>query len=211
MSKPSETAPLVVLFNGPPGSGKDTASNAAADRYDSNHQEKFARPVKEGCHGMFGITDSAGRVVKHDHFESVKNIPNPEFMDMSPREAYIWYSEVVMKPQFGQDIFGRLAIRNMREWVARFETRSHFMRRQPMILVSDSGFVCEAAPVAEAFGLDNILLVRIYREGHTFEGDSRSYIELPGVKTVEVRNHASQETFGESIRALIEDWKDGAL
>lgn len=188
----SKTAPLIVLFNGPPRAGKDTAAEFA--RYVFGDQdvyatriEKFARPVKEGCHGLFGIVDDRGRVVAHDHFEPVKNDPNPEFRGMSPREAYIWYSEEVMKPKFGQDIFGHMAVNNIEHWRHGRAVPPH--REKEVVLMSDSGFAVEAKPVIAKYGADNVLLVRIHRDGCTFDGDSRSYIDLGDeVETINIQN-----------------------
>lgn len=169
----------IVLFNGPPGSGKDTAANLAAKHYPEKSvlKVKFAKPVKEGCHGLFGLFDEERRVLPHDHYEKVKNTPSGDFLDMSPREAYIWYSEEVMKPKFGQDIFGKLALREIRE-----EIMSRvYLHNIPAyrVFVSDSGFRKEAEVLQRFFGAKNVALVTVKRPGCTFEGDSRSYIDLP--------------------------------
>lgn len=185
----------IILFNGPPGSGKDTACGHVAHqfshRYDIYHM-KFARPVKEGCHGLFNITDSQGRVVKHDHFEPVKNDPNPEFRGLSPREAYIWYSEEVMKPKFGLDIFGQMALAEARAWLL---SRNWNPYKKPLILCSDSGFDYEAAPFVSCFGPDAVRLVRLSRAGHSFKSDSRSHIDMPGVPSVDITNNGDDSFF----------------
>jgi len=182
----------VVLFNGPPGAGKDTAAKLLMPHLMNATVEKFARTVKEGCHGLFGITNSTGQVVHHDHFEPIKNKPNREFMGMSPREAYIWYSEEVMKPKFGNDVFGRLTAERMSVVDSR------------LYLITDSGFIEEAMTLVNRFGVSNVILVQLHRVGHTFEGDSRSYIKLPEIgANYVVQNPGDEAGFTANLMSVL--------
>lgn len=45
------------------------------------------------------------------------------------------------------------------------------------MVFSDSGFQSEMEPLIEQFGIDNVVLVRLNRDGYDFSGDSRSYLE----------------------------------
>ena len=101
---------------------------------------------------------------------------------MTLRQFYIHVSENVMKPLFGIDIFGRLAVEYIKNTTQKITT------------ISDSGFPDEAMPVVEHFGLDNVFLIRIHRNGCDFQGDSRSYIDLP-IKSVDIDNNGTQEDF----------------
>lgn len=183
----------VILFNGPPGVGKDTAAKLLIESGIKADTEKFAKTVKEGCHGLFGITNSTGQVVHHDHFEPIKNKPNSEFMGLSPREAYIWYSEVVMKPKFGGNVFGRLTAERMSD-----DGRLYF--------ITDSGFIDEALTLVEKFGSENVILVQLLRRGCNFHGDSRSYINLPHPRAnFTVRNYGDEPFFlNELVKALFD-------
>lgn len=158
----------ILLFNGPPGSGKDTAVTVLRELGGIDmHMEKFARSVKEGCHGLFNLVNDEGKVLPHDTFEAVKNKPRAEFMGMTPREAYIWYSEDVMKPKFGKDIFGSLTVKRLAD-----------QNVTGLVGITDSGFAEEAGRVIQRYGAHNTILVRLHREGHDFTGDSRSYLSL---------------------------------
>jgi hypothetical protein len=55
------------------------------------------------------------------------------------------------------------------------------------------------------------LLVKIHREGKTFAGDSRSYIELDGVKTVSLTNNGTTEEYHQSVHELVQDWINGKI
>lgn len=183
----------VVLFNGPPGAGKDTAARLLIESGIRAEVEKFAKTVKEGCHGLFGITNSTGQIVAHDHFEPIKEKPNREFMGMSPREAYIWYSEEVMKPKFGQDVFGQMTAERMSS-----DGRLYF--------ITDSGFIDEAQSIVDKFGVENVILVQLHREGCDFFNDSRSYVSLshPGANFT-VWNYGDEISFLNNLVKVLLD------
>ena len=60
------------------------------------------------------------------------------------------------------------------------------------MVVSDSGFDYEAEPVVRHFGAEHTFLVRLYRSGCDFKGDSRGYISLShlGVREIEYQNQS---------------------
>lgn len=128
---------------------------------------KFAEPLYALCEGAFGV-NSWGRVLQD---EANKNVPQSRFGGMSPRQAMIWFSEDVMKPKFGQDIFGQLAAKNIERWGG---NNPGIFR---VVVFSDSGFVQEAQVLRDQYKAENILLVSLRREGCTFSGDSRGYID----------------------------------
>ena len=184
---------FVILFNGPPRAGKDTAVAAyeARGRRFNIEKRKFAESVKTGTHAIFGLFNERGQPYPAATFESVKNEPRDEFWGMSPRQAYIWYSEEVMKPKFGSGIFGRIEAKNL------VPGRIH--------LFSDSGFATEAEEVAKVAGRKNMFLVRLYREGCTFDKDSRSYISVPGVDSVDLTNDGTDE-FHDVVAGVVDTW-----
>ena len=112
-----------------------------------------------------------------------------EAQSITPREAMIYLSELVVKPTLGEAYFGIKAAENMCEgnnWV------------------TDSGFKQEAVIQVNEFGAENVFLVKIHREGCSFEGDSRSYISLDeyGVATLELDNN---HTLEDAVRTIA-DW-----
>lgn len=158
-----------ILFNGPPGCGKDTIVNHLSQVLPAVEARKFATHVKEATHAIFGLFDTLGRPVAHDAFEDCKNEPRDEFNGMSPRQAYIWFSEEVMKPKFGKGVFGQI------------EARKLNCEAPDLYAFSDSGFAEEAREVVKVLGPDRVFLVNIFRDGHTFEGDSRGYIHAEDI------------------------------
>lgn len=155
----------IVLINGPARAGKD--SLAAAFRQVVGNErssiEKFANPLKQMTHAMFGFPN-----VPSDHFESVKddaqNGPMPGSR-VTWRQAYIAVSERLMKPLFGEDVFGRLLADHLERSTSEY------------VFVSDSGFVAEAEVIVRQFP-GRVSLVQVSRKGHSFAGDSRGWVRL---------------------------------
>ena len=186
----------IVLLNGPPRCGKDTAAGFLCDRL-RGIEHKCADPLRNAVPAMFGMALTDWR---HAYLHA-KETPHPALQNLSPRQAMIWLSEQVMKPTFGEDIFGRIATTALRARLAVYDGAN------PLVLISDSGFESEIVPMAEAFGAENMLLLRIQRPGHTFAGDSRSFIRpLPGMDCVEVFNDGSLLDFEHALVAEVQSW-----
>lgn len=167
----------VILLNAPPRAGKDTGGDAILSFF-GGEKLKFSDPLKDGTHTAWGLS------VATDHFESRKDEPADEFGGITPRKAYIDHAEEYMKRLYGHDVYGKILARRITEYP-----------QGTLIVVPDSGFAAEAAPVVERVGAENVLLIRIFRDGKDFSNDSRSYISLPGVQAVEIVNNGDIEVF----------------
>lgn len=161
----------IILFNGPPGAGKDTVAQALAEKLPNSKLVKFAEPLKNGAAGIyFGGDRKAFNV--YDTFEK-KGKPEEVFSGKSCREVQIAISEQFLKIFHHQKIFGEILAREIKK-----------LKKNPhkitTFLVSDSGFAPEAEVLVEHFGADKIILIRIHRDEYTYErfNDSRSYINL---------------------------------
>lgn len=152
----------VVLLNGPPRSGKDTIGGML-----DIPSRKFAFPILMFLEDAFGICID----------DCEKDAPHENLFGRTPREVAIAFSEKFCKPLFGMDYFGRSALqhcKNMQEL------------RCQLAVFTDSGFSQEAAVLAEHFPC---LQVRLFREGRTFLGDSRSYWEHPKIGHIDFYNN----------------------
>jgi len=197
----SKLTPKIILVNGPPRAGKDTAQEAVANSV----RCKFALAVKEGAHAAFGLDP---REYPMDVFEAVKDEPNTLFFGKSPREAYIAYSEMFMKPFTGdKQVFGKLLIRWIENILEVWDKDD--LPNLPFI-VTDSGFRPEAMALVEAFGAENIKLIRVHREGCNFDNDSRSYIHLAdlGVEEEDVHNDDIGD-YKREIALIVEEFTNG--
>jgi len=170
----------IILINGPARSGKDSLAQAFTKFTNELGMKaevvKFAGPLKEMVHRAFGLPE------RHDSQEAVKDQRLPQLFGETPRNLYIGFSELLMKPIFGDAVFGQMLVNEI--VVLEEVAKSDGEPGADFYLVSDSGFAPEAKAVVDHFGADNVLLVRLKRDGYDFTGDSRGYIELPGVRTL---------------------------
>lgn len=193
----------LIFLNAAPRAGKDSAGKAIRKRLPDAEIAKFAAPLKRMTHAMYNLPHD----LDPEHFDAVKDEPRDEFYGKSPRQAYIFTSEGIIKPNFGQDFFGKLMLRTL--W-------RRYQAGYRLIAITDSGFAPEAVPAIEAVGQENCLLLRIRGEdrGKTFAGDSRSYIDLSdhGVATIEVANNVEgcQAKFESAVLKVVRGWMRAA-
>lgn len=178
----------IFLFNGPPSSGKDHAAKWMASNYKGCKLDKFARILKERTHALYGFPERS-----MDYYEHCKDEPNEDFFGITPRQAYINVSETYFKIHHGNRIFGEILAKELDsyDW--------------DIVAISDSGFEAEAQVLIEKYGAENIILVRIHREGYGFSDDSRSYINL-NVCNIDIQNLGD-----ETYIKVVEDLVDGVL
>lgn len=152
----------IIVLNGPAAIGKDTIANEALARnlVDSTHS--FKAPMFEIAKVALGA--------KWDLFmdcyadRTLKEAPAMWLCGMSPRQFMIHLSENFIKPALGNQHFGTLAAEAIGS-------------SGDTIVMSDGGFPDELRALAEyGWGEHEIHIVRLHREGFTFEGDSRNYI-----------------------------------
>ena len=159
----------VIIFNGPPGSGKDEAciffKNIGYVHLSFKDQ-------------LFKETFDFFNVSKHWFMEGyeirkIKEKPVSQLMVndlmLSRRDAMIHVSENIIKPKYGKSYFG-LKI-------------SEQIVGDMLYCISDGGFEEELSPIINKIGAENIAIVQLTREGCDFSSDSRRYIN--GVITEE--------------------------
>jgi energy-coupling factor transporter ATP-binding protein EcfA2 len=155
-------------------------------------------------------------VLRADYFEYSKDLQCHLFNYNSPRAAYIQLSEYIVKPYFDDEFFGKVFCSRLKLLTANQKLaiqKAHNMNvhfdYDPFIFVSDSGFEAEARPLLKEFHPYNCLLLIIdaAARGKTFEGDSRSYIELP-INTEFVQNnlHGQTSLFFKDAESILINW-----
>lgn len=151
----------VIILNGPPGCGKDTLQLAMHQRYGIERQSMKA-PMFEIARAILGPVDFKRFMSDYEN-RSEKERTQDYLHGESPRTFMIWISEQVIKPKFGNQHFGKLASDALKT-------------ERSTAIFSDGGFPDEARRlVNDGY---NVKLVRLHREGYTFDGDSRNYIFL---------------------------------
>lgn len=182
----------IVFFNGPPRSGKDTAANEIVYRLGDNwytvENIGLADHIKLATHVAYGLPNNT----TYNEFEAVKDEPRREFFGKTPRQAYIAFSDY-MKTLHGPSIFGEMYARTV------------LHSGCDLVVNPSSGFADELEPVLDLLGRENAILIRIHRPGQDFAGDSRSYIELPGVKTFDVENSGTKFEFEDLVSDIVRE------
>ena len=166
----------VVILNAAPRAGKDHAAKFLTNMINHSDDTNTAvhREMKKTLFALSAATvgvdlkdfmygyDEPSNLSKTGWFKDYPMYPVGGKV-LSKREVLIHVSENVIKPFFGKDAFGQIEANKVGE--------------ETYVFYSDGGFPDEIKPLCDTVGADNVLVIRIHKEGCTFEGDSRSYLE----------------------------------
>lgn len=188
----------VIILNAPPFSGKDFGAAFLKDYFLScglpAHHKEFKKQLFKATKAAYGIPED---VWEDLYTREKKELPSSYLVYngemISPRQAMINTSEKLMKPMFGLDVFGKAAAFDLSDGINVF---------------SDGGFEEEIQPLIDKVGKDNILIIKIFREDCTFEGDSRNYVDIDGVPIREIVN-LGDNSFLDGLVDVVEEWLDG--
>ena len=148
---------MIILFNGPPGSGKDISADYFKEQGFKHLSFKYR--LYDETVKYFNIKKTWFMERYNDR--SVKEVPHIDLGHMSCREAMIYVSEKVIKPKFGLDYFGK-------QVASEINVDQNYC-------ISDGGFIDELIPVVNRVGSKNFRIVQLTRDGHDFSIDSRRY------------------------------------
>lgn len=154
----------IIILNGPPQCGKDKLADHLVTSYPYFKKAKFANELKKMAHRAYNTTNQDA-----DAFEHIKDVPSSEFFGLTPRQAYIGFSENFIKKMHGKDFFGLLLSSHI---------QTRHQKEDDVFIISDGGFSEEVEPLIKVFGAKIITIVRITKEGCDFaaSNDSRRYI-----------------------------------
>lgn len=183
---------LLILFNGPPQSGKDTGSEHFLDILGNLATHlKFSAALKQMTHDLYGLPLGTA----FDYFEKVKDQPRDEFYGLTPRQAYINVAEKLIKPVHGKDFFVKKSIN---EWSKSF---------YPVAVVSDLGFQFEYDYIREIVPINDIVVIQVTRPGCDFGNDSREFVVSDPSHTFQIINDGSKDKYLEQINNIANDIK----
>ena len=150
---------MIIIFNGPPGSGKDEAAeffSAYGFKHVSFKYQLFKETIEH-----FGV--SFDWFMEGYKVRSIKERKEEQLQGLSRREALIHVSEDIIKVKKGLDYFGVCV-------ASEIEDGKDYA-------ISDGGFAEELTPIINRIGTDNIVLVQLTRNGCDFSADSRRYFD----------------------------------
>src|SRR6202045_3125981 len=166
----------IILLNGPPSSGKDTAARHIHDWCETKHidyprwhcmLDRMSMPIKRAFAATMGLQITQDGEV--EPWESQKEVIIPDF-GISYRQWQIDFSESFLK-KYNEAIFGVLLARRI---ARRFERGI-----ANLMVIPDAGFQIEIDTLYQIFDPKDILLIRCHRPDFGFQGDSRSYVKAP--------------------------------
>lgn len=175
-----ELAGKVVVFNGPPRSGKDTLAAFIRGATQAKPME-FKRKLIELALMISGVSPSDWEF----WYQQDKEEPHNDLGGHSCRSFLIMVSEEMIKPHMGGDYFGLAAATELEMYLP-----GHG------VVFTDSGFPAELQCVVNVAGAENVIVVQLMRDGTDFSGDSRAYLsvdDFPSVKFIALRNNGPAE------------------
>jgi len=197
-----------IILNGPPGVGKDTLANLLV--------RSFAIPTMAFKEVLYRETARYFSVelntfIRMASGRKSKEVVSPmlrlqlpwrkkhevKYRYLTPRQALIFVSELVIKPREGVRYFGDAAVALCVE------------RDYKWVVFSDGGFPEETESISEAF--QQTFLFHLHRDPCTFEGDSRDYVRgFANTHTLNLIDGDPEEavnTIGSIIRTTSRNWK----
>ena len=172
---------MIILLNGPPGSGKDTVGKYIAEKYGNCTIEKFALPIKKMIQTVFNLTPE-----QFEYVDSQKNKNSPQELlcGKSSREIQIEFAENFMKKTFDNTIFSKLLVKRLN------------CDKNVVIPVTDLGFHSEIDHIVESRG--DVIVVHLHRENCRFI--NRSYVRHPNAcRNYRIDNDFSLEVLYKNI------------
>lgn len=188
----------VIVLNGPPGSGKDFIGKKLAAKFTNDtpisygYVAKFAQFVKIPVHYFLGLNNPENL----SYHEKIKDMPAIHGCDKTLRQGYINFSEDFAKPTFGEDIFGKMLAKYLHDTYLWRPNTSY-------IVITDGGFAAEQYPVYKLVGKENYIHVNMFRDGTSFDNDSRSYLNTIGSSNpIKCNNNSDAD------EVVMKLWKD---
>lgn len=148
-----------IVFNGPPGSGKDEACEFLKTMYGFKHLRFKDQLFVDAIH-HYGV--SLNWFMNGYHDRSIKERKEDMLGGISRRDALIHVSENIIKPQKGKDYYGT-QVANLIDQISDY-------------CFSDGGFIEEIQPLINTLGTNRLCIVQLFRDGCNFSSDSRSYL-----------------------------------
>ena len=169
----------LILLNGPKGSGKDYAAEFLMKEFAAEEpvHMKFSQPLKNLVCDQYNLTPQ--------ELEAKKDLATTTSFRDFQIALYMSIAKI-----FGEDWLGKALI-----------TRINRLQND-LIILSDCGRNAELVPLIRYFGPDNILLLHIYRKGHTFDGDIRNYVHDPRVSTALISNDGTKNFHTELLNEV---------
>ena len=150
---------MIVLFNGPPGSGKDDAC-IVLEKYKVEHLSFKHELYKSVC-DYFNV-DYDWFMEGYNVREIKENLVEWKLGGRTRRQAMIYVAEEIIKPIYGKDYYAKQV--------------SNQIDPTKNYCISDLGYAEELEAIVDKFGKNNVAVIQLEREGYDFSKDKRRYV-----------------------------------
>ncbi len=180
---------MIIILNGPPNSGKDTAAEFIVKMISQVNHAKLSRPLKAAANNIFDLQPGT---LKFFHEDS--DLESPFLLGSTYRQVQIDLF-VMLQAKFGDDVLARLFIRYAKKNIA----AKH-------IVISDCGRTVEAQALVAHYSKNEVALIKLAREGCDFSKDIREYVKIDCGKTTFINNEHDLELFEMQIKRVLIRW-----
>ena len=182
---------MIILLNGPPGCGKDTIAKIIKKKIGSKDY-KMSKPIKDAFSALFGIQGQLLHELLEERKDEAFFTANA---NITPREVLIKLSEDFMKPLFGDDCFGQVAINNLGKIAWKHLT------------ISDCGFNAEVPPITKAHGCDKVKAILISRDGCQWDSRETLNCSVLGIDEAHIDNIYDLELLETQVTRILRKWE----
>jgi hypothetical protein len=181
---------MIILMNGPPGSGKDMAATYFKKDLPNAYEVKASQPLKKAFRALFQFGDIQARTMLNEQ----KDQELVALSNMTPRQVQIELSSF-MKHHFGAEILGHILARTINQLPYNY------------FIVSDIGFQEETEALVKVFG-NRIKCIQLSRPHCNFDNDSRGYIdcETLGIDLIKIHNEHDLEMYRRQLQRAWIKW-----
>lgn len=193
----------IIITNGPPRSGKDTLCGLILKGI-TDHDLiplSYKKTLYVGVARRYGLSVEAVYQMNADTL--IKDEPSPLFGGKSVRQALIYESESVIKKELGPQGVAIQTFKLLEEEYGKERLKN------AVLYCSDGGFNSELDAAYDFFGIgvEDVYIIRMLREGCSFEGDSREFLDHPDI----VISNDSDIEHLKSYLLLIQCFCDGVV
>lgn len=152
----------IIILNGPPRCGKDTAAEAIEEYFGSDicKHLKLSEPLKLIASSILGYPREVLEANKDTVLSGNK---------ISYRDAQI-HTFLQLVPVYGEGWLGKWFVNSLEQY------------EQEYFVLSDGGRSEDIRPFLQFLRPEDLLIIQIMREGCAFRGDIRSYITAYNVR-----------------------------
>jgi hypothetical protein len=184
---------MIILLNGPPRSGKDTAAEFIIQLLGNSkvYHDKLSKPMKSGLRTIFDFKSNEMQAL-----EAYKEESNgPDYGGHSWRAMQIHLFQH-LETTYGSDILGKLFIRRNKN-----NGKVH-------TVVSDCGRSVELIPIVKDISYGQLGLIRLSRPNCDYSNDIREDVRSEGIKHLaHIDNIHDMDMFKVQIRRVLVKWK----